>query len=93
MEKVKSLGAELYPSDLVFPLGIPPKYPILIFFSAYLVDILERSSLELKHVAPDWTIDWVLRVMREIRIPYPILFEVYDHTFDSKVTGNFPEIS
>ena len=79
MEKVKSLGAELYPSDMVFPLG-------------YLVDILERSSLELKHVAADWTLDWVLRTMREIRVPHPLLFEAYDHTFDSKVSGDREEI-
>ncbi len=62
-----------YPSEIVFPLG-------------YLIDALEKVSHEMRTAAPDWEPGCIVRAMTEIGVSFPLLFEIYNHVFDSKVT-------
>jgi len=71
-EKVKSLGQEYFPSELVFPLG-------------YLLDTLEQRSFVLRDIALDWDLEWVINVMKkDIQVSTLVMFDLYNFYFDAK---------
>jgi hypothetical protein len=55
-----------------------------VFPLYFLVDTLERVSLENKRLASDWTQGWLIRVLLDIGVNFALIFEVYNYIFDSK---------
>ncbi|KAJ3262351.1 hypothetical protein HK103_002792 [Boothiomyces macroporosus] len=71
-DKIKELGLKFYPSDLVFPL-------------LYLVNKLEQSSLDYYIKENSYSYGWVARSLLDVKIPFNLLFQVYQSIYESKL--------
>lgn len=86
-DKIREIGLKYYPDDNVFPLS-------KVFFSNFpelLVNKLEYQAFEssLKGSGPER--GWLLKTMREIKVPYNSLFVILNDIFETKVNDNFPK--
>jgi nuclear pore complex protein Nup155 len=80
-DKVREIGLKYYPDDNVFPLSMYS----LIYLVELLINKLEYQAFErsLKGAGPEK--GWILKTMREIKVPWNSLFVILNDIFETKV--------
>lgn len=80
-DKVREIGLKYYPDDTVFPMSMF----LSNLYIELLVNKLEYQAFEssLKGTGPEK--GWLLKTLREIKVPWNSLFVIFNDIFETKV--------